>query len=125
VQVQALTITYREGEWSASETITPVADTALSAPTGLAASGGTGEAQVTFRMPPEPSLGFARLYHNDSNDFGTAAQFGGDIEGGLSEVIPAITVTGLSAGTEYFWARAFKAGGGSSALAGPVTATIS
>ena len=46
VQIRALTISYRTSEWSLSETITPVSDTALGAPTGLAADDGTGESQI-------------------------------------------------------------------------------
>ena len=43
---------------------------------------------------------------------------------GLGEVVE-VTDSGLMSGTQYYWARAYNAGGGSSALAGPESATIS
>ncbi|PTR11753.1 MULTISPECIES: fibronectin type III domain-containing protein [unclassified Novosphingobium] len=124
VQVRALTISYWASAWSASVDITPTATVSLSAPTELAATGGAGVADITFRMPTGATLAFARLYRNSTNDFSTATQVGGDVVGGLGEVM-SVHDSGLSAGTEYYWARAFATGGGSSALAGPATATIS
>jgi hypothetical protein len=124
VQVRALTISYWASAWSASVNITPTATVSLSAPTELAATGGAGAADITFRMPTGATLAFARLYRNSTNDFSTATQVGGDIVGGLGEVM-SVHDSGLSAGTKYYWARAFATGGGSSALAGPATATIS
>ncbi|GAM04798.1 fibronectin type III domain-containing protein [Novosphingobium sp. MBES04] len=124
VQILAVTISYRRSEWSASVTITPAATNTIAAPTNLSATGGTGEAEVTFRMPTSTSLAFARLYHADSSDFGTASQVGADIVGGLGEVI-TVTDSGLSSGTQFYWARAYDGSGGSSSLVGPESATIS
>jgi len=123
LRVRAMSIGGRASAWSSS-TITPVAETTLGAPTGLAATGGVGEATVTFRMPTSPNLAYARLYGSSSNDFGTAAPVGDDIVAGLGDVVE-VTDTGLSAGTKYYWARAFDGQGGSSALVGPASATIS
>lgn len=124
VQVRALTISYWASAWSDPETITPTADAILSAPSGLVAVGGSGSADVTFRMPTESILGYARLYHGTTPSFSAATQMGGDIVGGLGEVI-TITDSPLSSGAKYFWARAFTASGTPSALAGPATATVS
>jgi hypothetical protein len=123
VQLRAMTIGLRGSDWSASETITPDAASGLSAPSGLAATGGTGSASVSFRMPTQPSLAYARLYHSTGTVFSGATQVGSDVVGGLGQVM-TITDSGLSAGTEHYWARAFDGRGGFSPLAGPVSATI-
>jgi hypothetical protein len=123
VQVWAITVAYRESE-AVSDVITPAAANALGAPTELAAEGGAGEAEISWRMPTQSSLAYARLYASNTNDFGTAVQVGPDRVAGLGAVV-TVTETSLPAGTRYYWARAFKAGSGSSALAGPVSATIS
>lgn len=123
VQIRAAAIFQFTSEWSASVTITPSAEAALSAPSDLSAIGGTGSATISFRMPPEPSLAYARLYRNTTASFGGAVQVGGDRVGALGEVV-SINDTGLTAGTKYYWARAFKASGSASAVAGPVTANV-
>lgn len=121
VRVRALTIGLRASEWTPVAIITPLAS--LSAPTALFASGDTGEATVSFRMPTENNLSYARLYRATSSNFGSAVQVGGDIVGGLGEVVTR-TDSGLSAGTKYYWARAFDGAGEPSALAGPATAAV-
>ena len=123
VQVRSVTILGQTSAWSASVTIVPVASAFLGPPSALAATGGVGQATVTFRMPTEPTLAYARLYRNTTNAFGGATQVGGNIVGGLGEVM-TIVDTGLAAGVKYYWARAFDGGGGQSTLAGPVTATV-
>lgn len=123
VQIRALTVLGRASAWSSSVTITPVATAALSAPSSLGATGGAGSASITFRMPTEPSLAFARLYRGTSSSFGSAAQVGADMVGALGQVM-TISDAGLSAGTYFYWARAFNGTGGQSSLAGPVTATV-
>ncbi|PAL20232.1 hypothetical protein [Sphingopyxis sp. GW247-27LB] len=123
VQVWAITVGYRESA-AVSDTITPEATNTLGPPTELAAEGGTGEAEISFRMPTQSSLAYARLYGSGTDDFGTAVQVGPDQVAGLGAIV-TITETSLSAGTRYYWARAFKAGSGMSALAGSVSAVIS
>lgn len=123
VQVRALTIGRFASAWSTSFTITPSATAVLSAPSAMTATGGTGSASVSFRMPPESGLAYARLYRSSSSSFGSASQVGADIVGGLGQVM-TISDTGLSAGTWYYWARAFNAAGGSSALTAPVNTTV-
>lgn len=124
VRVRALTISGRPSAY-ATGTITPVADApVLGPPTELTATGGVGKADVSFRMPTGASLAFARLYHSSSNSAATATQVGGIIIGGLGQMM-SVTDTGLAAGTQYYWVRAFDGSGGSSAVTGPATATIS
>ena len=123
VWIWAVTLTGRPSDKSAIVTITPVADVALAQP-GLQVSGGTGEAIILVMMPSSSNLDRARLYHSTSNDFATATQVGDDITAEPGVTV-TITDTGLAAGTEFYWARAFDASGGSSALTGPASATIS
>lgn len=124
VRVRALTITGRASAWTTG-TVTPTANPAtLAPPVFLSVTGDVGEAEVRLRLSTGASFAFARLYHATSSDFGGATQVGTDIEGALGEV-KVITDTGLSPGTEYYWARAFDDGGTPSALAGPVSVTIS
>lgn len=123
VQARALTVAWRASPWSSSVTITPIATATLSAPSSLAANGGAGSATIGFRMPTEPGLAYVRVYRNTSNTFTGAVQVGSDIVGGLGQVM-SLTDSGLSAGTKYYWARAFNGSGGQSALAGSVSATV-
>ena len=123
VQVWSLTVGYREST-PISDTITPVAANVLGPPTELHAEGGAGEADISFRMPVQASLAYARLYGSDTEDFGTAVQVGPDQFAGPGDAV-TITEVSLPAGTRFYWARAFKAGSGQSALAGPESATIS
>lgn len=123
VQIRSFAILGLSSAWSAIVHITPLAADTLAPPSALAATGGVASADVTFRMPIQSTLAYARLYHGTSSSFGSATQVGGDIVGGLGQVM-TIHDTGLAAGTEYYWARAFDGAGGQSTLAGPITATI-
>lgn len=123
VELWAVTLGYREST-HVSATITPVATNALAAPSDLDASDGVGESVISLRLPTQASFAVARVYGSSTNDFGTAIQIGADITGALGDT-KTVTDSGLSAGTRYYWARAFKAGGEASPVAGPVSATIS
>lgn len=124
VQIRAVTISYRASAWSASVTITPAASATLGAPTALSATGGTGEADISFAMPTSATLAYARLYRTATSSFTSPTQVGSDIVAAPGALV-TVNDTGLSAGTVFYWARAFNGTGGSSALTGPVAATIS
>lgn len=124
VQVRALTVTGRASAWSASATVTPITVLTLSPPSDLTAIGATGSADISFRAPTEPSLALIRVYRTATGSFTSPVQVGSDIVAGLGAVVE-LTDSGLPAGTKYYWARAFNASGGSSALAGPEDATVS
>ena len=121
VQVRALTIGRFASAWSSTVQITPV--TTLSAPSALSITGGVGSISGSFRMPIEAGLAYARLYRTATSSFTSPTQVGGDIVGGLGQVM-TVSESGLAAGTYYYWARAFNGSGGQSALTGPVSATV-
>lgn len=125
VRVKSVTISGRESAWTAVETITPSAPSDLAAPSQLAATaGGTGEAIIEWRNPLQSAFDQVKLFENTANDLGTASQIGPDQFGALGQVM-TYTATGLSAGTHYFWARAYDAAANPTPAAGPVTVTVS
>lgn len=125
VRVKSVTISGRESAWTPVETITPSAPSDLAAPSQLAATaGGTGEAIIDWRNPLQTSFDRVKLFRNTTSDLGTATQIGPDQFGALGEVM-SYTATGLSAGTHYFWARAYDAVPNPSPAAGPVSVTVS
>lgn len=123
VQVRAMTIGRFASAWSSVVQITPVASAVLSAPSALSITGGVGSISGSFRMPSEQGLAYARLYRTATSSFTSPTQVGTDIVGGLGQVM-SVSASGLSADTYYFWVRAFNGSGGQSALAGPVSATV-
>jgi hypothetical protein len=123
VRVRARTISGRSSAWTTG-TITPTATVTLAAPTNLTAVGAAGQATVGWRNPTSPTLGFVRVYRNTVNNFGAATLVGGNWVGGLGEMM-SVPDTGLSAGTKYYWVRAFDGVGGQSTVTGPATATVS
>lgn len=123
VRARCATITGRTGDWSATSTITPTATAIVPAPGGLSAIGSTGSATVRVNMPAD-AVAYVRVYHGTTSSFSGATQLGSDIVEAAG-VMVELSDTGLAAGTEYYWARAFDGAGGVSTLIGPATATIS
>ncbi|NBC37370.1 hypothetical protein GTZ99_12495 [Novosphingobium sp. FSY-8] len=123
VQVAYLVGDGRRSEWSSTTTVsTALSALAPSNVTSLAATGGTGSAGISWRNPTSSNLGYVRLYRSATSSFSGAAQIGGDVSGGLGEVMSA-TYSG-AAGTHYFWARPYSSAGVAGTLSGPVSAVI-
>lgn len=124
IQVAYQTGDGRFSEWSATETIST--DTSALAPapaTNLSAADGTGSSVVTWRNPSTSNFSYVRLYRGATTSFGSAAQIGGDILGGLGEVM---TVTdAVAAGTYYYWVRAYSGAGVAAVPTGPDSAVVS
>lgn len=123
VRVRVRTLLGRTSEWSETQTITPVAAASVPAPASLSATGDVGEATISFSMPTSSAVAHVELYGANTDDIGNAVQVGTDIVASPGALV-ARTETGLSAGTRYYWAQAFDANENGSAVAGPVTATI-
>ncbi|MGJ8477244.1 hypothetical protein [Sphingobium yanoikuyae] len=114
----------RRSEWSAIESVsTSTAALAPSPPTDVSGTGGVGEASVSWRNPTSGNLAYLRVYRGTTTSFGDASLISGDIVGGLGEVM-SLDDAGLTAGTYYFWIRAFNAGGIGSAPSGPADASV-
>jgi len=103
-------------DWTDAIILTAVADPVPPyAPTGVGASGGTGQANFTWTAPNSANYRGARIY------LGTTASFGdADLvatEYGAPNASDSATVPGLSAGTFYGWVVAIN---GSGVESGPV-----
>lgn len=128
VQGRLLTISGRASDWTdPPETIVPSAVVAPSPPTELDVTGGTGEADLTWRNPPEANLRFVRVYRGTTSTFGSATAVI-DVYGGLSEVMVYTDDdegTGLPADDYWWWVVAYDTGGVLfSSPVGPVSATV-
>lgn len=114
----------RFSEWSNTETVST--STAALAPdpvTLLTATGGTGSAALSWRNSTTTNFAYVRLYRGTSTSFGSATQIGGNIAGGLGEVM-TYTDT-VAAGTYRYWVRPYSASGAAANPTGPATATVS
>lgn len=89
--------------------------------TGLAATGGVGQAVVSWNNPTSANLASERLYRNTTSSFGSATIVATytDAAGTASSK----TVT-LPAGGYYFWVTTISSGGIEGNPVGPVTATV-
>lgn len=76
--------------------------------TDLNATGGVGEADLTWRNPDIAGWAYLKVHHHTANVFASATAEPTEIVGGLAEVMMA-TITGLSADTHYFWVVAYDA----------------
>jgi len=123
VRGRLLTIAGRASAWSATSTITPVADElSVSVPTEFTATGGVGNATIDWRNPNESSFDHVEIYESATNVFGTATQLGADQFGALGELMESIET--LAAGTHYIWLVAYTSGGGNSGPTASQTVTV-
>ncbi|WP_305096488.1 hypothetical protein [Croceibacterium aestuarii] len=95
----------------------------MSPPTELSATGGAGEATITWRNPTDSALAYVKLYRNTADDFGTASDISGELVGGLGEVM-SVTDDSLAADTYYYWIAAFNSADTPSTPLGSVTVTV-
>lgn len=114
----------RLSAWSDTETVsTSTANLAPASPTELSATGGAGEAEVTWRNPASSNLSYVRLFRSTTDDFGTSSDISGELVGGLGQVM-SVTDDSLAAGTYYYWTVAYNASDVASAPAGSASATV-
>ncbi|MRX33228.1 fibronectin type III domain-containing protein [Aminobacter sp. MDW-2] len=123
-QVRHITITGRQGAWSASQTVTVVADTtAPGVVTNVTKSGGAGTVDLGWKSPNSANYSAANIRRNTVNTEGTATlvrtEYGGPSANDTWQD------TGLAAGNYYYWIKARNASGVESAsvATGSVTVT--
>ena len=123
VRARHITPAGRPSEWSDVETITPnVAETAPSTPSAFSAVGGTGDADLAWRNPPESNFDHVEVYESATPSFSSATQLGSDISGTPNDD-ETLTVS-LSAGVHYLWLVSSSASGLKSAPTASATVTV-
>jgi len=124
VRARHITTAGRPSDWSDVETITPtVAETAPSTPSGFSATGGTGNATLSWINPPESNFDHVEIYESTTADFSTASQIGGD-QAGSPGASDSATIT-LSSGVRYLWLVASSASSLKSAPTAAQVVTVS
>lgn len=124
VRARHVTVAGRPSDWSATETITPtVAETAPSTPSAFSATGGTGDADLSWINSPEANFHHVEIYESTTADFSTASQVGTDQVGAPGASMSA-TIS-LSSGTHYLWLVAYSGTGLASAPTAAQTAAVS
>lgn len=109
-------------DWSTPPlTITP--GLIIDPSTLLTGSGSAGSAAISWRNPSNAAFGYTNTYRNTTNNFGTATLIVGPITGGLGQ-IQGFNDTGLTAGTYYYWNRAFATDNTPASVTGPITVTV-
>lgn len=91
-------------------------------PTNLDAANGVGASVVSWRNPTSFNFDNTRVYRGVSAVFGLATLVA--TVPGAAGALASFNNTGLSAGTYYFWVRAYNAAGDSSGITGPDSATV-
>lgn len=113
-QVRFVTLTGREGAWTASQFITPVADpTAPGIVTSVTKTGAAGQVTLGWTSPNSANYVAANIRRNTVNTEGTATLI--RTEYGPPSTVDGYVNTGLAAGTYYYWIKAANASGVESA----------
>ena len=114
----------RFSDWSATEIFSTDTSSLAPAPASdLSAADGVGSSVVTWRNPTGANFSYVRLYRGTSTTFAAATQTGGDIPGGLGEVMTRTDT--VAAGSYYYWVRAFSGSGIPASPTGPDAAVVS
>lgn len=109
--------------WVVVEDILATADPVAPDPvTNVAGLGDVGEATITWDTPASVNYKAARIFQSATNTFGSATQV--DIVYGFPASSGEVTITGLSAGTLYFWVVAINPSGVAAAAVGTGAVTI-
>lgn len=113
-QVRHVTLTGRIGAWTASDTITPVADeVAPSVVTGVSKTGGVGIVDINWTSPNSANYVAANIRRNTVNTEGSAVLV--RTEYGAPSAADTWQDSALAAGTYYYWIKARNASGVESA----------
>ncbi|TPI39396.1 fibronectin type III domain-containing protein [Mesorhizobium sp. B3-1-9] len=123
-QVRFITLTGREGAWTPSQFVTPVADpTAPGVVTNVTKTGGAGTVDLGWKSPNSANYVAANIRRNTVNTEGTAVLV--RTEYGPPSTNDSYQDGGLAAGTYYYWIKAANASGVESAsvATGAVTVT--
>lgn len=123
-QVRFVTLTGREGPWTPSQFVTPVADpTAPGVVTNVTKTGGAGTVDLGWKSPNSANYVAANIRRNTVNNEGTAVLV--RTEYGPPSTNDSYQDGGLAAGTYYYWIKAANASGVESAsvATGAVTVT--
>lgn len=106
--------------------ITAIADnSSTGAPESFTVNGEAGQARGAFSTPNVGNYGSTRVFRSKTNSFATANSIGEPFYGAGGQAFDFID-SPLSAGTYYYWARAYNRSGfgDASSTSGPVTVTV-
>ncbi|WP_246678236.1 fibronectin type III domain-containing protein [Mesorhizobium sp. B1-1-7] len=123
-QVRFVTLTGREGAWTPSQKVTPVADpTAPGVVTNVTKTGGAGTVDLGWKSPNSANYVAANIRRNTVNTEGTAVLV--RTEYGPPSTNDSYQDGGLAAGTYFYWIKAANASGieSASVATGSVTVT--
>lgn len=113
------------GEFATDEVVdTTTAALAPAAPTEVVAADGAGASLVSWRNPASSNLSYLKVAWNTSNTLVGATYSANLAPTGLSAP-QSHNMTGVSAGTRWFWVLAYNAAAVASVAGGPDTATVS
>lgn len=111
VRWRAVASSGRATDWlDPPQDVLAVADTTPPGPVvGVNATGGTGSAEIEWTAPNSGNYYATRIYGSTTDDFSTAVLVG--VEFGAPNAVDEIEITGLAAGTYYFWLVAVNGSG--------------